>query len=302
MAYVMNMQDDPQNDELDESQSESSDVDDNDATEISESETEKPNTGDADSNGVEEPPQSLLLGDSLAGDIESIVASDIFVDEGLASAVLETDGSGSLLVQGSELKDNKEISGIESSGIIDSDSTIEGSDVGSLSREAGNPFGTDYARMTFWEFLFGGVDEEIKAWDVDLGEYLNDVEEDPDADTLLGAVKDFELDAELEDDIEDAFFPNKEFELDAEPNDIYGSEGCIDFDCDPDASQAVINQETLTVVEDSKPTTAPHLPKRKLWKQVYHYGYLLILFAIAIFILWLGIMERLGIGYLPLPW
>ena len=41
---------------------------------------------------VEEPAQSLVLGDSLAGDIESIVASDIFIDE--ASAVFETDGSG----------------------------------------------------------------------------------------------------------------------------------------------------------------------------------------------------------------
>ena len=91
-----------------------------------------------------------------------------------------------------------------------------------------------------------------------------------------------------------------------QPPSYDGSEECIDFDCDPDASQAVINQETVqetvTVIEDSKPTTAPHLPKRNLWKQVYHYGYLLILFAIALFILWLGIMERLGIGYLPLPW
>ena len=50
------MQDDPPEDEPEESQSDSSDVDDNDATEISEAETEKPNTGDADSNGVEEPP------------------------------------------------------------------------------------------------------------------------------------------------------------------------------------------------------------------------------------------------------
>jgi len=161
------MQDDPLNDELDESQSDSSDVDDNDATEISEAETEKPNTGDADSNGVEEPPQSLLLGDSLAGDIESIVASDVFVDEGLASVVLETDGSGSLLVQGSGLKDNKEISGIESSGIIDSDSTIEGSDVGSA---------ISFMEVEGGLFLEGG---EVKAWDVDLGEFLNDGEGDP---------------------------------------------------------------------------------------------------------------------------
>ena len=255
------MQDDPQNDELDESQSESSDVDDNDATEISESETEKPNTGDADSNGVEEPPQSLLLGDSLTGDIEAIVASDIFIDEDLASAVLETDGSGGRVAQKSAFTE-----------VNDKGFTIE-------------------------EVIPDGF---ISVLSCDADVYLGSLTDD-DA-TMLGTANEFDLDAELEDDIEDAFFPNKEFELDAEPNDIYGSEGCIDFDCDPDASQAVINQETLTVVEDSKPTTAPHLPKRKLWKQVYHYGYLLILFAIAIFILWLGIMERLGIGYLPLPW
>ena len=297
------MQDDPPEDEPEESQSDKSDVDDGDAVDVSGIEIEVGNTEGAVSNAEQELPQNLVLGDSLAGDIESIVASDVFVDEGLASVVLETDGSGSLLVQGSELKDNKEISGIESSGIIEDKADL--TDVGSLSREARGPFGIDYAKMTFWEFLFGGVD--VEDWDVDLGEFLKDFEEDPDAATMLGTANEFDLDAGLEDDIEDAMHPNaKEFELDAEPNDIYGSEGCIDFDCDPDASQAVINQETVqetvTVIEDSKPTTAPHWPKRKLWKQVYHYGYLLILFAIALFILWLGIMERLGIGYLPLPW
>ena len=143
--------------------------------------------GSAASGAAEEPAQSLLLGDSLSGDIESIVASDIFVDEGLASVVLETDGSGSLLVQGSGLKDNKEISGIESSGIIDSDPTIEGSDVGSaISGESG-------------VIMEGGLSlegDEVKAWDVDLGEFLNDIEEDPDAATMLGTANDFDLDAE----------------------------------------------------------------------------------------------------------
>ena len=143
--------------------------------------------GSAASGTAEEPAQSLLLGDSLAGDIESIVASDIFVDEGLASVVLETDGSGSLLVQGSGLKENNEISGIESSGIIDSDPTIEGSDVGSaISGESG-------------VIMEGGLSlegDEVKAWDVDLGEFLNDIEEDPDAATMLGTANDFDLDAE----------------------------------------------------------------------------------------------------------
>ena len=143
--------------------------------------------GSAPSAGEEEPAQSLVLGDSLAGDIESIVASDIFVDEGLASVVLETDGSGSLLVQGSGVKENNQTSGIESSGIIDSDPSIEGSDVGSaISGESG-------------VIMEGGLSlegDEVKAWDVDLGEFLNDIEEDPDAATMLGTANDFDLDAE----------------------------------------------------------------------------------------------------------
>ena len=143
--------------------------------------------GSEPSAGGEEPAQSLVLGDSLAGDIESIVASDIFVDEALASVVLETDGSGSLLVQGSGVKENNQTSGIESGGIIDSDPSIEGSNVGSaISGESG-------------VIMEGGLSlegDEVKAWDVDLGEFLNDIEEDPDAATMLGTANDFDLDAE----------------------------------------------------------------------------------------------------------
>ena len=39
-------------------------------------------------------------------------------------------------------------------------------------------------------------DGKIQAWDVDLGEFLNDVEDDPDAATMLGIANDFDLDAE----------------------------------------------------------------------------------------------------------
>ena len=164
------MQDDPPQDEPEESQSDKSDVDDGEAVDISGTEIEAGNTDGAVSNAEQELPQSLLPVDSLAGDIESIVASDVFVNEGLASVVLETDGSGSLLVQGSELKDNKEISGIESSGIIVSDSTIKGSDVGSAI-SAENSFIEEGG--LFLEKV------EVKAWDVDLGEFLNDGEGDP---------------------------------------------------------------------------------------------------------------------------
>ena len=130
-----------------------------------------------------ESPQSLVLGDSLAGDIESIVAtSDILIDEGLASVILEADEAGSFIVEGSDSKKSNELS-----GIIDSDQAIEGSNIGSsLSGESG-------------VFMEGGLSlegGEVKAWDVDLGEFLNDVEEDPDAATMLGTANEFNLDAE----------------------------------------------------------------------------------------------------------
>ncbi|MDG1991135.1 MAG: helix-turn-helix domain-containing protein [Pirellulales bacterium] len=144
--------------------------------------------GLADSAGTEEPAQSLVLGDSLAGDIESIVASDIFIDEGLASAVFETDGSGSVVIQDSGVFEANDTSGIiednDQSGIIDSELTVEGSDVGSAISDVK---------------MEGGLsleDGKIQAWDVDLGEFLNDVEDDPDAATMLGTANEFDLDAE----------------------------------------------------------------------------------------------------------
>lgn len=38
---------------------------------------------------------------------------------------------------------------------------------------------------------------EVKAWDVDLGEFMNDVEEDADAATMLGGDGESDLDAEV---------------------------------------------------------------------------------------------------------
>ncbi|MGI9447266.1 MAG: helix-turn-helix domain-containing protein [Pirellulales bacterium] len=130
--------------------------------------------GLADSVGTEEPAQSLVLGDSLAGDIESIVASDIFVDEGFASAVFETDESGSLVVQGSGSLDLS-----DTSGIIEDNNEV-GSAISDVKMEGGLSL----------------EDGKIQAWDVDLGEFLNDVEDDPDAATMLGIANDFDLDAE----------------------------------------------------------------------------------------------------------
>ena len=37
---------------------------------------------------------------------------------------------------------------------------------------------------------------EVKAWDIDLGEFMNDVEEDADAATMLGGNGEFDLNAE----------------------------------------------------------------------------------------------------------
>ena len=39
-------------------------------------------------------------------------------------------------------------------------------------------------------------DGNIQEWDVDLGEFLNDVEDDPEAASMLGTPKKFDLDAE----------------------------------------------------------------------------------------------------------
>ena len=145
------MQDDPLQDEPDESHGENSDVDENDATEISEAETEKPNTGEVDSNGLEDPSQSLVLGDSLAG-------------------VLPSDASG----------------------IIEDE--IKSTDVGSSESEI--HYGTKRFLQAFFPFAEWGFSGGVEAWDVDLGDFLNDVEDDPRAASMLGTPKKFDLDAE----------------------------------------------------------------------------------------------------------
>ena len=104
----------------------------------------------------------------------------------------------------------------DTSGIIEEE--IKSTDVGSSESEI--HYGTKRFLQAFFPFAECWFSGGVKAWDVDLGEFLNDIEDDPDAATMLGTANDFELDAELEDDIEDAFFPNNEFELDAEPNEI----------------------------------------------------------------------------------
>ena len=71
-------------------------------------------------------------------------------------------------MQGDPLKDVTEDDDFEE--------IVDVTDIGDAASEGG-PFRIDYAKMTFWEFLFGA--DEVKAWDVDLGEFLNDGEGDP---------------------------------------------------------------------------------------------------------------------------
>ncbi|MGI9446039.1 MAG: hypothetical protein ACR2NI_00090 [Pirellulales bacterium] len=158
------MQDDPPEDEPEESQSENSDVDDGDAVDVSGIEIEVGTTDGGDSNAEQELPQNLVLGDSLTGDIESIVASDIFNYSVQRDEILEIGWQ-------------RDVSVFDDEGMLHAQ------------------------------------------WDIDLGEFLNDVDEDPDAATMLGTANEFDLDAEgsSTDDIEDAMHPNaNEFNIDAE--------------------------------------------------------------------------------------
>ena len=91
-----------------------------------------------------------------------------------------------------------------------------------------------------------------------------------------------------------------------QPPSYDGSEECIDFDCDPGHSQAAFSSDGVfddanvveeEFIEDISPTTAPHLPKRRLWKRLKRYGSLLIAVEISLLMIWL-----VRSGYLPLLW
>jgi len=134
------MQDDSPQDEPEESQSENSDVDDGEAVDISGIEIDVGNTDRTDSKGIEEP-QRLVLDDSLTGELEHIVASDIFNDKS------------------AQQDECLEIGWQRDASVFDDEGVLHAQ------------------------------------WDIDLGEFLNDVDEDPDAATMLGTT-DFDLDAE----------------------------------------------------------------------------------------------------------
>ncbi len=75
------MQDESSKDELEEPQNKNSDADESDTVDISGIEIEIVSSEFSDSLVAKDPPQSLVLDTSLAGDIRSIVASDISIDK-----------------------------------------------------------------------------------------------------------------------------------------------------------------------------------------------------------------------------
>jgi len=121
---------------------------------------------------------SLVAGSAIAADAEakpnavedSLAVSDLFGDDGSIAEPEGAEGSGILVDSGAG-------SGAGSGA----------SDVGSqISGESG-------------VFIEGGINlegDDVKPWDVDLGEFMADVEEDADAATMLGGNGEFDLDAD----------------------------------------------------------------------------------------------------------
>lgn len=140
------------------------------AGDLSGIELDDPDTGGSASQPANGAEQSLVVGDSLGGDLdlESLVAG---------SGMAGEEPGDEISVAGSD--------GAEGSGIL-VDSGSGADDVGSqLSGGSG-------------VIMEGGLSlegDEVKAWDVDLGEFMNDVEEDADAPTMLGGGGEFDLEA-----------------------------------------------------------------------------------------------------------
>jgi len=142
--------------------------------------------GDSDPAGG-----SAVQGGSLGGsfgsdlDLESLVAGSAIAGsaESKPSAVEDSLAGSNLLADDISVDEPE---GAEGSGIlVDSGAGSGASDVGS---EIGSGV-----------FIEGGINlegDDVKPWDVDLGEFMNDVEEDADAATMLGGNGEFDLDAE----------------------------------------------------------------------------------------------------------
>ena len=80
----------------------------------------------------------------------------------------------------------------DASGIIEDE--IKSTDGGSSESEI--HYGTKRFLQAFFPFAECWFSGGVEARDVDLGEFLNDVEDDPDAATMFGTANEFNLDAE----------------------------------------------------------------------------------------------------------
>lgn len=101
---------------------------------------------------------------------DSLAGSDLFGDDGSIAEVEGAEGSGILVDSGA------------------------GSGAGSGASDVGSQISGDSG-----VFIEGGINlegDDVKPWDVDLGEFMADVEEDADAATMLGGNGEFDLDAE----------------------------------------------------------------------------------------------------------
>ncbi len=149
--------------------------------------------GDSDPAGGQAAGGSAVQGGSIGGsfgsdiDLESLVASSAIASDAKAkqSAVEDSLAGSDLFADDISVAEPE---GAEGSGIlVDSGSGSGASDVGSaISGGSG-------------VFIEGGINlegDDVKPWDVDLGEFMNDVEEDADAATMLGGNGEFDLDAE----------------------------------------------------------------------------------------------------------
>jgi hypothetical protein len=143
--------------------------------------------GDSDPAGGSEV-QDGSLGGSFGSDLdlESLVAGSAIAGnaESKPSAVEDSLAGSNLLADDISVDEPE---GAEGSGnLVDSGAGSGASDIGSAISGSG-------------VFIEGGINlegDDVKPWDVDLGEFMNDVEEDADAATMLGGNGEFDLDAE----------------------------------------------------------------------------------------------------------
>lgn len=125
-------------------------------------------------------PASLVIGDSFTGDLDMeslIAASGVEEAASIIAADLDSAAGSGLFGDGSGASD------IGSGILVDSDpgsNSGPGSELSNVDMEGGLSLEGD----------------EVKPWAVDLGEFLNDAEEDAHAQTMLGAAGEFDLDAE----------------------------------------------------------------------------------------------------------